>query len=70
MLLRVSETEIEAVMSETGMARMQAINFIRQRTALRRKAINEKWLRDEADFDGWHRQFTPVEIEDQAEEAL
>lgn len=70
MLLRVSEIEIEAVMSETGLARMQAINFIRQRTALRRKAINEKWLRDEADFDGWHRQFTPVEIEDQAEEAL
>ena len=69
MLLRVSEIEIEAVMSETKMGRMQAINFIRQRTALRRKAINEKWLRDEADFDGWHRQFTPVEL-DQAEEAL
>jgi len=66
MLLRVSEIEIEAVMSETKMGRCQAINFIRQRTALRRKAINEKWLRDEAEFDGWHRQFTPVELEEEA----
>ena len=66
MLLRVSEIEIEAVMSETGMARMQAINHIRQRNTLRRQAINEKWLRDEAEFDGWHRQFTPVELEEQA----
>lgn len=69
MLLRVSEIEIEAVMSETKMGRMQAINFIRQRTALRRDRLNREWLRDEAEFDGWHRQFTPVEL-DQAEEAL
>lgn len=66
MLLRVSETEVADVMRHTGMGRIQAINHIRQRTMLRRKAINEKWLRDEADFDGWHRQFTPVELEEQA----
>jgi hypothetical protein len=64
MFSRVSEIEIEAVMSETGMGRMQAINHIRQRTALRRKALNEKWLRDEAEFDGWHRQFTLVEMDE------
>lgn len=67
MLLRVSETEIEAVMSETRMGRMQAINFIRQRNTLRRQEINRQWLRDEADFDGWHRQFTPVELEEEAD---
>lgn len=66
MLLRVSETEIEAVMSETKMGRMQAINHIRQRSTLRRREINRQWLRDEAEFDGWHRQFTPVELEGQA----
>ncbi len=64
MLLRVSETEIAAVMSETGMARMQAINFIRQRNTIRRERLNRQWLRDEAEFDGWHRQFTPVERSD------
>lgn len=44
------DAEIEKVMAETGMARMQAINHLRQRHTLQRERpiLSPRWSKDAA----------------------